>query len=270
MLSPAEFVKSYAAIGENKTKFSAGKLLLLGILAGFLIGMGGVTAVTCSHGIDNASVSRLVSGLVFPFGLAIVILTGSELFTGNCLITISVLEKKAKLPGMIRNLVLVYIGNFIGSLLLAAACAFCGQMDYSGGKVALAAIKTAVNKTSLPFGNAVVLGILCNVLVCMAVMCALSAKNTAGRAVGAYLPIAFFVWAGFEHCVANMYYIPAGLFAAAVPKYAQLAADAGIDISGLSWGSFLGRNLLPVTIGNIIGGCVLAAIIWGCNREKKA
>ena len=142
MLTPADFIGSYAAIGENKAKSPVRKLLLLGILAGFLIGMGGVASTVASHAMEGASAVRLASGLIFPFGLVMVILTGAELFTGNCLITISVLEKRVTPAGMIYNLVFVYIGNFVGSLLLAAACAFSGQMNYNNSMLAVSVIKT--------------------------------------------------------------------------------------------------------------------------------
>lgn len=269
MLSPAEFVDSYAAIGANKSKSPAYRLLLLGVLAGFFIGMGGVVTNTASFAIENVSVSKIVCGLLFPFGLVMVILTGAELFTGNCLITISVLEKRTALAGMLRNLALVYVGNFVGSAALAAACVFGGQLNLGDGALAVATIKVAAAKCSLPFSHAVVLGVLCNILVCTAVMIALSAKNVPGKFIGAFLPVCFFVLCGFEHCVANMYYVPAGLYALSVPQYAQLATDAGLDVSALSWGGFLAHNLLPVTIGNILGGCGYAALIWRAQRKTK-
>lgn len=269
MLSPAEFVESYAGIGAGKAKTPLLKLFLLAILAGFLIAMGGVTTNTASHAIANVSAAKIVNGLLFPFGLIMVILTGAELFTGNCLITISLLEGRATAAGMLRNLAVVYAGNFVGSLLLAMACVYSGQLELSGGGLAVATIKTAAAKCALPFGRALVLGILCNVLVCAAVMCSLCAKDVVGRAVGAFVPICFFVVCGFEHCVANMYYIPAGLLANGVPRYAELAAAAGVDASGLTWGAFLLNNLVPVTLGNILGGCAFAALIWAAHRKIK-
>jgi len=268
MLNPGEFVESYAGIGENKAKSPIRKLLLLAILAGFLIGMGGAVTNTASHAIENVSAAKIVCSLLFPFGLVMVILTGAELFTGNCLITISVLSRRANVLGMLRNLVIVYIGNFIGAAALAAACAFSGQMNLSGGALAVATIKIAITKCSLSFGNAVVLGILCNILVCTGVMCAICAKDVVGRAVGAFIPVSFFVLCGFEHCVANMFYIPAGLFALRVHAYAELTEQAGFDTTALTWSSFLLHNLLPVTIGNVIGGCGFAALIWAAHRKK--
>lgn len=268
MLSPAEFVGFYAQVGAKKCANSAERLYLSALLAGFLIASGAVVANTAGHLLTNAGLSRVLCGLLFPFGLIMVIVTGAELFTGNCLITISLLEKKATLAGMVRNLVIVYIGNLLGAVFLAAAIVYCGQLDLSGGALAVHTIRTAAAKCAIPFGKAVVLGILCNVLVCAGVMCSLCGKGLAGRAIGAFVPVSFFVIGGFEHCVANMYYIPAGLMAAGVPRYAQLAAETGVDLAALSLGGFF-TNLIPVTIGNIIGGCGFGALIWACHRSSK-
>ncbi len=270
LFSPSEFVANYAAVGEGKAKAPAGRLFFLAILAGLLIGLGGAVTNTATHALDNVSAVRIVSGLLFPFGLIMVVLTGAELFTGNCLITISIMEKRATFPGMLRNLGIVYAGNFLGAVLLAAACAYCGQLSYSAGGLAVATIRLAAAKSATPFFSAFILGILCNILVCAAVMSALCAKDAFGRAVGAYVPVAVFVLCGFEHCVANMFYVPAGLFALTVPQYAELAAQAGIETTGLTWGGFLINNLLPVTLGNLAGGVAFAALIGRCHSKATA
>lgn len=154
---------------------------------------------------------------------------------------------------------------------MAAGCAYFGQMNYSGGGLAVFTMKLAATKASLPMGNAIVLGFFCNVLVCFAVLCSLEAKDVTGRIVGTFLPIASFVICGFEHSVANMYYIPAGIFASHVPAYAAKAAEAGLDLSMLTWGNFLIKNLIPVTIGNILGGVFVGASMWlgHVYRQKK-
>lgn len=267
---PSEFLRNYAATGARKAGASAGRLFLLAMLAGFLIGMGAAVSSTAAHALENPSTARLVSGLLFPFGLIIVVLTGAELFTGNCLITISVLERRTGLARMLRSMGIVYVGNLTGAVSLASAMVLSGQMDLSGGGLAVYAIRTAAAKCSLPFGGAVLLGVLCNVLVCAGVMCALCGRDAAGRAVGAFLPVCFFVICGFEHCVANMYYIPAGLLALGVPRYTQLVQDAGLDLSGLSWHGFFLQNLLPVTLGNLLGGCGFAALIWTAYRDPPS
>jgi len=268
--TPAEFVENYEALGEKKANTPALKLFLLGILAGLLIGFAGVTTNTASHAFDNVSVIRTISGLLFPFGLVMVILVGTELFTGNCLITISVLSNRTTALKMLRNLGIVYFGNFIGAILLAVACAYFGQFNYSHGELAVYTIKVATAKCSLPFANAFVMGVLCNILVCVAVMCAMCAKDIAGKVLGAYVPICFFITCGFEHSIANMYYIPAGLFALSVPKYAELAAAAGMDVSNLTWSNFFVANLVPVTLGNIVGGVGFAVIMWYCYKKQSS
>ena len=269
MFTPAEFVDNYANIGAGKAKAPALKLFLLAVLAGFYIAMGGAVTNVASHAVANVSLAKLINSLIFPFGLIMDIITGAELFTGNCLITISVLEKKATIAGMARNLVLVYLGNFVGGLLVAMGGIYCGQLDMSGGRLAVTTIKIAATKCGLAFGPAFVMGILCNILVCAGVVCSLCGKDLPGRAIGAFVPVCFFILGSFEHCVANMYYIPAGLLANAVPKYAELAAAAGIDTSALTWGNFFITNLVPVTLGNIVGGAGLGALLWAAHKKIK-
>lgn len=266
LFSTKETIENYAAAGVNKARRPVLSLLLLGALAGALIAFSGAAATTAAHGLANPSLIRLVSGAVFAFGLAMVVMTGAELFTGNCLMLISLLERKIKLAELLRSWLVVYLGNFAGSL--AAGCAFFGQMDYGG--IAVYAMKLAAAKCAMPVQNVLVLAFFCNMLVCVGVFCSLSAKDIAGRIMAAYLPVCFFVISGFEHSVANMFYVPAGLFALQNPLYAAQALAAGIDVSGLSWGAFLLRNLLPATVGNLLGGCVLAALLWFCGREKSA
>lgn len=263
-----EILKNFAAAGEKKTKLSAGRLLALGTLAGMFIALGGAVTNTASHSIANVSAARMISGLLFPGGLSLVILMGAELFTGNCLIVISVLEKRAALRGMLRNWALVYLGNFLGALLVSWGCAFFGQLNYSGGGLAVFTIRLAASKLEIPVMDGIARGFFCNVLVCLAVLCSLSSKDTAGRILGTVFPIAFFVICGFEHCIANMYYIPAGLFAAEIPAYAAAASAAGVDVSSLSWGGFLVKNLLPVTLGNILGGVFTGLMLWLGHRGE--
>jgi formate/nitrite transporter len=268
LFSPQELLAGYAAAGRVKTGYPPWKMILLGILAGLIIGLGGAAANTAAHGIGNVGLSRLVMGLLFPFGLGIVVLSGMELFTGACLLPISVLAREAGLGGMLKSWFFVYIGNFLGGLLLSSGCAFFGQLGYSENALAAFTIRLAAAKCSLPFAGALVSGIFCNILVCLGVLLALSAADVPGRIMGAYLPVAFFVICGFEHSVANMYYIPAGLLAMQVPAYVAKAAELGINTGALTWGRFFVSNLLPVTLGNIIGGSGLALVMWFCFLYK--
>ncbi|MDR1378753.1 MAG: formate/nitrite transporter family protein [Synergistaceae bacterium] len=268
LLTPVEIITDYAEIGAKKAASPTGKLFLLGILAGFLIGMGAAVTNTAAHAIVNVSVARVISGLLFPFGLGVVMLIGAELFTGNCMIPISLLEGRSTIKGMLRNWVIVYLGNFVGAVLLAASCAYSGQMNYSDGGLSVYTIKVAAAKCAVGFIPAMLLGVLCNVLVCLGVLCSLSARDSAGRVLGAYIPVVFFVICGFEHSVANMYYIPAGLFAMDVPVYAAKVSGAGVDVAALTWGKFFMSNLLPVTVGNVLGGVGLGALLWKCYLAK--
>lgn len=269
MKRPAEFVESYAGIGERKARAGVGRLFLSGILAGFAIGVGGAVTAAATSSIENASAAKIIGGVLFPLGLIMVLLTGAELFTGNCLMTISLLERRIRLKGMLRNFAAVYLGNFLGALLLAWAILSCSGPGMADGLV-LKIVSTAAAKCALPFGRALGLGILCNILVCAAVMMALCAGEVMGRAAGAFGPICCFVICGFEHCVANMYFISAGLFALTLPDCGQLAAEAGIDLSALTWDNFLLHNLLPVTLGNVLGGCGFAVLIWAAHRKIPA
>jgi formate/nitrite transporter len=267
--TPAEITAIYAVGGAEKTKKPALILFLLGILAGCIIGLTGAGTNAAIYGIADPWTARTICAVLFPCGLCIIITLGAELFTGNCLITISLLEKRCTLGEMLRNWTLVYLGNFAGAALVAAGCAYFGQMNFSAGHLAAYTMKVAAAKCAISLPNALVMGILCNVLVGMAVLMAFAGRDAIGRVVGAFLPVIIFVLCGFEHCVANMYYITAGLMLKAVPAYAKLAGQLGYDLSALSWGNFLIKNLVPVTLGNIIGGGGLGALMWYCHRPKK-
>lgn len=268
MQSSSEFLSKYPQIARQKTEKSALRLFLLGILAGFLIGMGALTSTLASYSITNPSLAKLVKGLVFPFGLILVIFTGAELFTGNNLLFIAYFQGEIKLSRMLRNWGIVYLGNLLGSIMLAGLYVISGNFGLQGKvspgnlDLAISIMNTANSKVSLAFGQAVVLGVLCNFLVCLAVMCALMNQDGISKAVAAFLPVAFFVWAGFEHSVANMYYIPAGLLLKAVPELAKQVTAAGLDFSNLTWGNFFLKNLIPVTLGNILGGFFYSALVY--------
>lgn len=274
-LSIKETVEKYIDTCQAKTSMPSGKLLGKSILAGVLIGLGAAASSVAAHAIGDVGVARLVAAVVFPVGLMMVIMLGAELFTGDCLLAMSVLDGKQKLTDFIRILVSVYIGNFIGATILAIMIAMSGQLNYSGGLLGAYTIKIAISKANISFSQGIVSGILCNVLVCAAVLMALSAKDIAGKLLAIFFTIMLFVTAGFEHCVANMYYITAGLVAKMNPEYVQVAMDSyGFtteQLESLNVTNYLLTNLVPVTIGNIIGGAVLfgAAMFYlNTNKEK--
>jgi formate/nitrite transporter len=269
LFTPLEVTSNYVAAGAAKINFPVRKMYVLGILSGLIIAFAAAVANTAAHDIANVGLARLVMGGVFAFGLGMVVVSGAELFTGNCLLPITVLDGKAPFRGMLKNWLFVYAGNFTGGIIVAAGCVFFGQLNYSANALAAFTIRVAVAKCSLPFAFALVSGIFCNFLVCVGVFLALASKDVPGRFMGTYMPVCFFVICGFEHSVANMFYIPAGLMALQIPAYAAKAAELGINMAVLTWGRFFAANLLPVTLGNIIGGCAFACMMWFSHLYKS-
>ena len=265
LFSPAEVAKNYIAAGKAKVALPIPRMLLLAVLAGVFIGVGGIASTTAAVSVAAPSLGKLVGAVVFPGGLTMVLLAGSELFTGNCLLTIPLLERKITWGGMLKSWVVIYLGNLLGGLLLAALVVLGHTPDLFGRELAVSILSAAAAKCSLGFGDAFVRGILCNFLVCIAVWISFAAKDVVGKVAGLFFPIMMFVLCGFEHSVANMYYIGAGLFAKLVPAYAEAAAAAGVDLGSLTVGRFFAGNLLPVTLGNIVGGSVcVGATYWFC------
>lgn len=272
-LSIKEAVNKYVAGCDAKVNSTTGKLLIKAVMAGMMIAMGAAGSSVAAHAVDNVGLARLTAGVVFPVGLMMVILMGAELFTGDCLMIMGTLSKKHSVLQLVKVLVIVYAGNFIGAGLLAWAISGCGQLGYSGGLLGAYTIKVALGKAGIDFGTALVSGILCNILVCAAVIMALCSKDIAGKLLVSFFVIMLFVTGGYEHCVANMYYITAGLFAKLNPSYVQTAMEqygyTAQQIAVLNIPNFLFKNLLPVTIGNIIGGMVTVGLpLWYINKEK--
>jgi len=268
MFTPAEVAKNVIGIGKTKASMSSGKLFFLGILAGMFIALAAAGANTVSAFMQSPGAAKLAAACVFPAGLSMVLVAGSELFTGNCLIAVSVLAGETKLAQMLRNWLFVYIGNLVGSLLVALMMAGSGLFSLASGAAAVTTVSAAAGKCSLSFGAAFLRGVMCNFLVCIAVWMSFAAKSVGGKIIGAFFPIMLFVLCGYEHSVANMYYIPAGLFAANGAVFQSAASS--VDTGMLTWGNFFIRNLLPVTLGNIVGGSVLVgAIYWGVYLRGK-
>lgn len=263
-LLPGEMARRAEFIGVTKAEMPAMRMLVLSILAGAFIGLGAMFATTVG---TNAAellpygLARMVFGLVFCLGLILVVVGGAELFTGNNLIVMAWACRKVTTFQVLRNWVIVFIGNFIGSVGTALLVFLSKQYVFSSGAIGNYALAIANNKASLEFFQALVLGILCNQLVCLAVWMSFSARSVTDKIVAIIFPITAFVAAGFEHSIANMYFVPIGLFIKMFDPV--FAASSGLDLTNLTWGNFLFNNLLPVTIGNIIGGTVfVAAIYW--------
>lgn len=258
----SEIAENYLEVGIKKVNMSILKLFVLSILAGMFISFAAVGANTAASMIQNPGISRVLSAAVFPAGLAMVVTAGSELFTGNCLLIMPLLKGKIKLISMVKCLTVVYIGNFLGSVFVAYMCFIGNQYSLFNNFLAVTTVKSAVTKVSMSFESAFVLGILCNFLVCIAVWIGFVGKTVIDKIIGIYFPIMIFVVSGFEHSIANMYYIPAGLFVKQSSLYLNVINEAGINLSNLTWTQFFLNNLIPVTLGNIIGGFLVGFLYW--------
>ena len=269
-----EATDKYIESCQSKIKTSTVKTLVKAIIAGAMIAFGAAISSVAAHSVNNVGLARLAAAVVFPVGLMMVVLLGAELFTGDCLVSMSILGKKHKLFQGVKLLSVVFFGNFIGASLIAVFISLSGQPDYSSGLLGAYTIKVAIGKVNLSFTQSIVSGILCNILVCIAVLMTICAKEVTGKLLVCFFVIMIFVVGGFEHCVANMYYIPAGLLACANPEYVELAIStfglSANDISSLNIVNFLLKNLLPVTIGNVLGGSIFVGVpIFFLNYHKS-
>lgn len=270
-LLPQEMAARAEYIGVRKIEAPALRTFALAILAGAFIALGAVFATTIAAGTTGMlpfGVVKLLSGLVFCLGLILVVIGGAELFTGNNLIVMAWANGKVTGRALLCNWAIVYLGNFIGSIGTAILVLLSKQYTFGGGSVGETALNIAVGKVHLAFGQAIALGILCNTLVCLAIWLTFSARSSIDKIAALIFPITAFVASGFEHSVANMYFIPYGLLIKMFDP--SFIADKAIDISSLTWDSFFLKNLIPVTIGNIFGGAILvAAIYWSIYLHRR-
>ena len=287
-LLPAAMAAKAEDLGVKKANLPAINMFVLAVLAGAFIGIGAIFATTVSAGgiaVKDAAgaaafstglpygVTRLLAGLVFTVGLILVVVGGAELFTGNTLITIAFASKKVTLAQLLRNWAIVYVGNFVGAILTAYIVFLGKQYSFGNGAIGLTALSTGESKTALGFVQAIALGIMCNALVCMAVWMCYSARTTNDKILAIIPPIATFVAAGFEHSIANMYFIPLALFVkyGGDPKFFETIGKTPADFPHLTWGNLFTANLIPVTIGNIIGGGLMVGLIyWFVYLRKEA
>lgn len=251
--------ENYIIVAKNKTSARWYKTLVLAVLAGAFIAFGAALSTAAASGRSGMD-AALVKGAVFPVGLILVVVCGAELFTGNNLLLLPALNRDIKPSAMFKNWGIVYGGNLIGGVLIAVLVVFGGVMGDADGSIVQACIATAANKCNMDFGSILLRGILCNMLVCLAVWASTACKNHGEKILAVYLPVFAFVVLGFEHSVANMYYLSAGLIT---------GARFSITVAGLNIGYAL-LNLLAATLGNMIGGCLIATAYWLANKEKKA
>jgi formate/nitrite transporter len=275
---------------ENGVKRAATDPLtvfVLSILAGAFISFGAIFATTVMAGSvvitsPNGAVTsyaalpygvvRLLAALVFSVGLILVVIGGAELFTGNNMIVMAWASGKVRTGDLLSNWVIAFAGNFVGAIATAALCFYATQYTFGGGSVGLVALTTANDKTSLALVPAIALGILCNALVCLAVWMCYSARTSIDRILTIIPPIAAFVAAGFEHSIANIYFISIGLFikAGAPETFWTAIGKTAADFPALTWRNFFLANLVPVTFGNTIGGSVMVAAVYWFVYLRKA
>jgi formate/nitrite transporter len=261
MLTTPEVCEEAINIGIKKgAKTHFGQTLIAGILAGAFIALGGFAASMVSHSIENVGLAKFAAGAVFPVGLMLVLICGGELFTGNTLLILAFIEKKITLKQLLKNWSIVYLGNFIGAFIIALLIFNTGLLTTNSGKLGGYAIKVAATKGSLTFIKAFSSGILCNFLVCLAVWGSYTARDVASKVLIIWFPIMAFILSGFEHSIANMYYFTIGILAKLDPAFIE-ASHVASKISYVSVSHAIG-NLVPVTLGNIIGGSVFVGLAY--------
>lgn len=261
MNTPFQVFEANIQTQIKRSRMGTLKLILLGIFAGVFIAGGASASGVVMHTISNVGIARFIGGIVFTIGLMMIVFIGGELFTGCCLMILGVAHKKVKVLSLLRVLTIVFCSNMIGALVVTMLVYFSGQYNYSGGLLGAYTIKVALSKTTMPFGAAFCSGIMCNIFVCGAVVMSSTAREAGGKVWAIFFPIMVFVVSGFEHCVANMYFIPAGIIAKGDANYVAIAMkEYGItaqQLEQLSVKTFLVDNLIPVTLGNIVGGMAL-------------
>ena len=247
-----------------KANFRKSKTFVLAIAAGALIAFGAQVSLNVMTGTEAVSwgFAKLIGAMVFSTGLMMVVLTGAELFTGNVMMTFSVIEKKTSLAKLLRNWTIVYTGNFVGSVLLATIIYFTGCSHNSHEALGVLGLTTAYTKVNLTFVEAFTRGILCNWLVCLAIWMASSSRHVIGKIFAIFFPITTFVASGYEHSIANMYFISNGLFLKATPAIAAASGFTPEQLATLNIKSFLLGNLLPVTLGNMVGAFVFVVLLF--------
>jgi formate transporter len=286
-LLPAEMAARAEQGGIKKAHLDFPHMLALAVLAGAFIALGAMFATTVSAGSSTVTgvdgqvaflaglpygIVKLIAGVAFSLGLILVVVAGAELFTGNNLIVMAWAGRKVSTKRLLGNWATVWLGNFIGAIATAGLMLATGQYRFSHGAIGAAILSTASSKSGLGWDHALALGVMCNALVCLAVWLTYSARTTTDKILAIIPPVAAFVAAGFEHCVANMYFIPLGLFVKAVAPAAfwtEIGKTAA-DYPDLTWGNLFTNNLIPVTIGNVIGGTLLVgAVYWFVYLHKK-
>ncbi len=264
--SPKEMAERVEKIGVAKARLEFWNMFLLALMAGAFIGLGAEFYISVVHDSPlSLGLTGLIGGIVFSLGLILVIVAGAELFTGNTLIVMAFVQRKISFVELLRNWFIVYVGNFLGALAMVLMMYLARRYAVNDGLVGATAVMIANNKINLGFDVAFMRGILCNILVSLAVWLTISGRYVVDKILAILFPITAFVALGFEHCVANMYFIPMGLLLKLHPQIISLAEKVegiSVDSSVFNESGFLFSNLLPVTLGNVVGGAVFVGIIY--------
>lgn len=273
-LKPSEILEAIMNGAVVKASMPLKKMIIFGLFAGAYIAFAGAGANMAAFNLlaspETFGLGKILSGTIFTAGLMLVVLGGAELFTGNTTMVAAAMDRRITAAAMLKNWIIVYICNFIGSVLIAFMVYYSGGLNAGEGMLGAVTVKIAAGKVNMDFGAALVSGIMCNWLVCMAVWLSTGAQTTVGKIFSIFFPIWLFVTAGFEHSVANMFFIPAGIMAAGSPSFSALSGASAEALANLTWIGMLVNNLLPVTIGNIIGGggCVAVGYYTALKDEK--
>jgi formate/nitrite transporter len=278
LFKPNEIIENNLNEASGKVGQPFYKVVLLGLLAGAFIAIGGEASNVAVHGMTNAGLAKTVAGTIFPVGLMLILIIGGQLFTGNCLLFMGAVDGRITWHKMLLNWLTIFFSNFLGAIIVSFLVFQSGQFDMSGGQLGAYTIKVAAGKVHLSTMQGVTSGIMCNIIVCGAVLMAAAAKDIGGRCFAIFFPIFAFVVSGFEHCVANMYYLTAGFMAKSNDTYAAQAKEVfhltDAQIADINIQNIFVKNLLPVTIGNIIGGALFVGgifyIIFGMKSKKNA
>lgn len=261
--SPKQITEGYLEAGIYKSKKATSTLIIMGILAGMFVAIGASASMVASHGISNYGLAKLVAGAVFPVGLIMIMVLGAELFTGDCMMIFGVWDKQFTYMKMWKTLTIIWLSNFVGAIIMAVIIYYSAQLDASYGALGAYVIKNAVGKSTTPAFNVFVSGIGCNIVVCAAMLIASGATDITGKIAAAFMTIMAFVVTGFEHCIANMYYLTVGMLATNNETYVAQAEEiyhlSAEQINSLTVVSAF-HNIIPATLGNIVGGMLFIAL----------
>lgn len=263
--TPSEVASALAKkIMPQKAHYGLLKMFLLAIAAGAFVAFGAHSCLSVMTGTITLSwgIAKLIGGIVFSTGLMMVVLTGAELFTGNVLMTFSLFEKKISFLELIKSWSVVYFGNFIGAIVIATLVFLTGASHNCHNELGILTLSTATSKVNLTFFQAFTSGILCNWLVCLAVWMAACSERIIGKIFAIFFPIMIFVASGYEHCVANMFFIPEGIMTKSLPEVVSISNIAPDALANLTWGGFVVKNLIPATLGNIVGAVLFVVLLF--------